>query len=202
MSILRAMIICMAFFGSLPVMATTLYLNEALELLLADGIPMRSGLLRNVGNLELAAGRHQLVFLAHIANDALAGPAANKPIYIVAMFNTTRARELRFQLPPLITPANVGQFARQPTLILLDEHNTQLNAAYSSIDVDEEGVIIAWRNYTRQYGPIFPLSEKHVGATGNQSDDCVPSPLIADDHTLGKIQQILRFWFLPAKEPT
>lgn len=201
MNFLRAMLIGLAFFGSSPVMAATLYLNEALELLLADGVPMHSRLLRSVGNIELAAGRHQLVFLAHVAHGDLADSAADKPLYIVAMFTTAQARQLRFALPMLLTRADVGQFARQPTLTLFDEHNAQLYAAYRRIEVGQEGLITAWRNYTSQYGPAFPLAAEHAGAGEAQEVDCRPPPLIAGNHTLGQIQQILRFWFLPAKDP-
>ncbi|XBS71108.1 hypothetical protein ABK905_09060 [Acerihabitans sp. KWT182] len=56
MKFLHAIVMGISFFASLPAAATTLQLPQALELLIVDGSPVNSTLLRGAGSLELTRG--------------------------------------------------------------------------------------------------------------------------------------------------
>jgi uncharacterized protein YccT (UPF0319 family) len=202
MNFLRVIVIGISLFTGLPALATTLQLPQAMELLIVDGTPVNSILLRGAGSLELAQGGHQLVFTlnrrAYHDYDRL---GIYRPFYLIVLFDTWNAHRLRFRLPPLTTRDEIDHFISLPVVTLLDEHDAAVNAAYSRLPVGNEGVMAALRHHEREYGATLPMPPRLPAPNESPAADAwIASPL--QNSTAAHIEQMLRFWFLPSGSST
>ncbi len=202
MNLLRVIVIGINLFAGLPAFATTLQLPQSMELLIVDGTPVSSTLLRGAGSLELSQGGHRLVFtLGKKAYDGHDRPGALRPFYLIVLFDTWNARRLRFQLPAFSTRTDIDRFINLPVLALMDEHDAPVDMAYSRLPVGDEGLMAALRNHDRQYGAIRPIPPDRPCRGDNPASDAWgASPL--REGAAGQIEQMLRFWFLSSGDNT
>lgn len=159
MRFLIALIIGIGLFSSRPALATTLRLPEEMELLIVDGAPLGSSLLRGADSLELERGRHQLVFTVSRKES---GAGENRQTYtssyIVAQFHTRDARQLTFLLPALTTQSEREHFSRQPLIRLIDQNGAVVEAVFSRLPSDGAALMDALRRYNINQNPPPTLS--------------------------------------------
>ena len=164
MKIWRVLVIGLCLLFGLPVSATTLLLPDAIELVIVDGVTVNRTLLRSADSLELAKGRHQLLF--KLNENALAGQNKTdtaKPVYVIAHFDTGDARRLQFQLPSLTTREDVEHFLSQPALLLLDEHGMAVSATYRRVPAQGAGPLSPMGKPSIVYRPATPLPMRPRG---------------------------------------
>ncbi len=158
MNFLRVSIIWVSLFIALPASAISLQLPPSMELLIVDGTPVNSILLRGADSLELTQGQHQLVLtLSKKTYDSHDRLGSFRPLYLIVLFDTWNARRLRFQLPTLTTRDEIDHFISLPVLALVDEHDAPMNAAFSRLPVGSEGVMAALRYHDGEYGATLPV---------------------------------------------
>ncbi|WP_413730709.1 DUF2057 family protein [Sodalis sp. RH22] len=154
MRFLIALVLGIGLFAVFPVLATTLRLPAEIELLIVDGAPIGSTLLRGADSLELARGRHQLVLtVSDRGSAATASRHAYTSPYIVVQFHTRNARQLTFQLPPLATPEQRDRFSRQPLMRLIDQNGDAIDTTFSRLIADREALLDALRGYNLNREP-------------------------------------------------
>ncbi|WP_323664073.1 DUF2057 family protein [Pectobacterium carotovorum] len=102
--------------------ATTLKLDQKINLLMVDGQKMSGSLLKGADSLELGSGQHQILFKVVDTVDAQTGaPVTYFPSTFIAAFNTEKVASVSFKLPPLQTLQDRKNFTAQPQYQLLDE---------------------------------------------------------------------------------
>ncbi|MBA0219089.1 DUF2057 family protein [Pectobacterium brasiliense] len=113
-----------AGFNTFTMAATTLKLDQKINLLMVDGKKMSGSLLKGADSLELGNGQHQLLFKIVDTVDAQTGtPVTYFPSTFIATFNTEKMASVSFKLPPLQTLQDRKNFTTQPQYQLLDEKN-------------------------------------------------------------------------------
>ncbi|GKV93394.1 DUF2057 family protein [Pectobacterium aroidearum] len=126
-----------AGFSTSVIAATTLKLDQKIDLLMVDGQKMSGSLLKGADSLELGSGQHQILFKVVDTVDAQTGaPVTYFPSTFIATFNTAKVASVSFKLPPLHTLEDRKNFTAQPQYQLLDEKN-------QAIPVRTDALVIA-----------------------------------------------------------
>lgn len=118
--------VCLFIVGLSPsvIAATTLKLDQKIDLLMVDGQKMSGSLLKGADSLELGSGQHQILFKVVDTIDAQTGaPVTYFPSTFIATFNTEKVASVSFKLPALHTLKERKNFTVQPQYQLLDEKN-------------------------------------------------------------------------------
>lgn len=204
MRFLLALVIGIGLLSGFPALATTLRLPEEMELLIVDGKPLGSTLLRGADSLELAQGRHQLVFtVASVGSEPPGSPHAYTSPYIVAQFHTHNARQLIFQLPVLTLPAERDRFSHQPLIRLTDEHGAAVDATFNRLTTDSSALTDALRRYNLDQGLARPSPPPAGDGSGGHTGISGSAPVSPTGGVgAGQIEQMLQFWFLQADDTT
>lgn len=188
MRVLFALVLGVGLLIGFPTLATTLRLPEEIELLIVDGKPLGSTLLRGAGSLELEQGRHQLVLIVTKKLAETDGQHKYASPYIIVQFHSQNARQLIFQLPSLATGAERERFERQPAMALVNQNGESVGATFSRLSADRQVLIDALHQYNL-----------------NQSlAQTVPQPTAENPtaYPLGQSEHMLKFWFLQADDAT
>ncbi|GKV89173.1 DUF2057 family protein [Pectobacterium carotovorum] len=122
--------------------ATTLKLDQKINLLMVDGQKMSGSLLKGADSLELGSGQHQILFKVVDTVDAQTGaPATYFPSTFIATFNTEKVASVSFKLPPLQTRQDRKNFTTQPEYQLLDEKNRAISIRTDAIVIADSELL-------------------------------------------------------------
>ncbi|NDL61983.1 YccT family protein [Acerihabitans arboris] len=204
MRFMPAVVIGIGLLAGIPALATTLRLPEEMELLIVDGKPLGSTLLRGADSLELEQGRHQLVFIiTKVLPDATGSPRKYTSPYIITQFTTQYARQLIFQLPTLATSADRDRFSHQPVIRLQDQRGVAVDATFSRLNTDGQALMDALHRYNLSLGLAQAIPPPTAGAGNGSAAGSTPITVPpAAGAGMGQNERMLRFWFLQADEPT
>ncbi|MEH0873307.1 DUF2057 family protein [Pectobacterium cacticida] len=110
--------------GAPTMAATTLKLNQKINLLMVDGQKISGSLLKGADSLELGNGQHQLLFnVVDTTDDKTGVPTSYFPSTFIATFSTEHITSVSFKLPSLQTRQERRRFAAHPQYQLFDEKN-------------------------------------------------------------------------------
>ncbi|MBL0910242.1 DUF2057 family protein [Pectobacterium carotovorum] len=122
--------------------ATTLKLDQKINLLMVDGQKMSGSLLKGADSLELGSGQHQILFKVVDTVDAQTGaPATYFPSTFIVTFNTEKVASVSFKLPPLQTLQDRKNFTTQPEYQLLDEKNRAIPVRTDAIAIADSELL-------------------------------------------------------------
>lgn len=122
--------------------ATTLKLDQKINLLMVDGQKMSGSLLKGADSLELGSGQHQILFKVVDTVDAQTGaPTTYFPSTFIATFNTEKVASVSFKLPPLQTLQDRKNFTTQPEYQLLDEKNRAISIRTDAIVIADSELL-------------------------------------------------------------
>ncbi|MFJ5427957.1 DUF2057 family protein [Pectobacterium actinidiae] len=131
--------VCLVIAGlsTSAIAATTLKLDQKINLLMVDGQRMSGSLLKGADSLELSSGQHQILFkVVETVDHQTGAPVTYFPSTFIATFNTEKMTSVSFKLPPLQTVQDRKNFTTQPEYQLLDEKN-------QAIPVRSDAIVIA-----------------------------------------------------------
>ncbi|MEH2920883.1 DUF2057 family protein [Samsonia erythrinae] len=150
--------------------ATTLKLDQKVDLLMVDGQKMAGSLLKGADSLELSNGQHQILFKVVKTVDAQTGlPATYFPQTFIAAFNTENVLAVSFKLPPLQTFQDRKNFTVQPQYQLLDEKNRAIPVLSDALAIAESELPDIERKMSEYNASAKGASVASFAATLNES---------------------------------
>ncbi len=146
--------------------ATTLYLDDRLDLLVLDGKKVAPSLLRGAGSLELESGLHQLV--VRIESPQNSSPQATAAEIITV--DTQRIRRLHFTLTP-----GSGTDTSLPQIGLRNEKGHPVDVVRDRLQHAHADIADCMELATLQYNRSQGIAAREIFAQGQHPLNC-PTP--------------------------
>ncbi|MBJ7221155.1 MULTISPECIES: DUF2057 family protein [unclassified Brenneria] len=123
----------------MPAIATTLQLDQNIDLIVVDGKKVSGSLLKGADSLELDNGQHQILFnVVKIINSANGVKNSYRSPALIATFNTENLASVSFKLPSLETTKERKNFDRQTNYQLVDERLHPIPARVDILTVTDD----------------------------------------------------------------
>ncbi|QTF08846.1 DUF2057 family protein [Brenneria izadpanahii] len=203
-------IVCLFIAGmSMPAIATTLKLDQNIELIVVDGQKVSGSLLKGADSLELDNGQHQILFKVV----KTAGAAANPKITytspaLIAIFDAQKLASVSFKLPPLETKQERKKFDQQPNYQLIDGNHQIIPTRIDILNVTDDELAhhiekkISEYNSANHNASVARFAAAKPSVKTDRPEEWPVTDALDDPTPSSTLFSIMQYWFQMADKET
>ncbi|MFE8118666.1 DUF2057 family protein [Brenneria goodwinii] len=195
----------------MPAIATTLKLDQNIDLIVVDGQKVSSSLLKGADSLELDNGQHQILFkVVKIAGAATGNSQITyRSPALIATFDAQNLESVSFKFPSLETSQERKKFDQQPNYQLIDGRHQIIPTRFDTLNITDDELAhnvekkISEYNSANHKASVARFATIPPAVKTGQQEGWPMTDTLDDDPTPSStLFAIMRYWFQKADKET